>query len=131
MWGQHIPRQRACGFQVLCMVPCVDVSGPSVEDKDGERDWSQVWQLQQVGSFVFSPGHLIRTHFDSEPQVDGSLVRDGYHWCFQRLQSAHIRRNFLRKIPVNDLSGDDPSVTFCRLSSQKASFTIISWLWAT
>ena len=70
MWGQHIPRQRACGFQVLCMVPCVDVSGPRVEDKDGERDWSQVWQLQQVVSFVFSLGHLIRTHFDSEPQVD-------------------------------------------------------------
>lgn len=50
--------------------PVCDVSGPRVEDKDEERDWSQVWQLQQVGSFVFSLGHLIRTHFDSEPQVD-------------------------------------------------------------
>ena len=52
-----------------CFSLC-DVSGPRDEDKVGERDWSQAWQLQQVGSFVFSPGHLIRSRFDSGPQVD-------------------------------------------------------------
>ena len=50
--------------------PVCDVSGPRDEDKVGGRDWSQVWQLQQVGSSVFSPGHLIRTHLNSQPQVD-------------------------------------------------------------